>query len=74
MMHTQKQNKFHGEMKCEKKAYAFYFCQNWTIMTMTPPTPPPITEKYTPTAKFQAYLNIFTCSVEHCAHTDTFKL
>jgi len=72
-MHTQKQ-KLHGEMKCEKKVYAFYFSQNWAKMMRTPPPPQPKVVKYISTAKFQAYINIFTCSVEHYAYTDTFKL
>jgi hypothetical protein len=54
-------------MKCEKKAYAFYFSQNWAMM-MTPPPQQPKAEKYISTVKFQAYINIFTGSVEHYAY------
>jgi hypothetical protein len=50
-MHTQKQ-KFHGEMKCEKKVYAFYISQNWAMMMMRTPPQPPKVAKYISTAKF----------------------
>ena len=63
-MHTQK-HKFHVEMKCEKKGYAFYISQNWAMMITPPPPPQPsMVEKYISTVKFQAYINIFTCSVQ----------
>jgi hypothetical protein len=46
------------------------FSQNWTMMA---PPPPQVVKKYTSTAKFEAYINIFTYSVEHYPYTDTFK-
>jgi len=56
-------------MKCEERGYAFYFSQNWAMM-MTPPPQPPMVEKYTSTAKSEAY-KIFLHAVLKTMHTQT---
>jgi hypothetical protein len=42
------------------------FSLNWTMVA--PPPPPLVAEKYNSTAKFEAYINICTYSVEHYAY------
>ena len=70
-MRTQKQ-KFHGG----GESVRILLFSIWAMM-MTLSLQPTV-EKFTSTVKFQVYINIFTCNVEHNAHThthtDTFKL